>query len=88
MGYPERMIRDPGDGDWSHSPYEDSAQQAGEIAWYYEHDGVRPMLIGHSQGGIQAVKMLHELAGTFGAELRVCNPLTDSSRSARPSSIR
>jgi hypothetical protein len=76
MGYPERMIRDPGDGAYSRSPYEDSAQQAGEIAWYYEHEGVRPMLIGHSQGGIQVVKILHELAGTFGPERRVFNPLT------------
>ena len=76
MGYPERMIRDPGDGAYSRSPYEDSAQQAGEIAWYYEHEGVRPMLVGHSQGGIQVVKILHELAGTFGPERRVFNPLT------------
>lgn len=76
MGYPEAKIRDPGDGAYSRSPYEDSAQQAGEIAWYYEHEGVRPMLIGHSQGGIQVVKILHELAGTFGPELRVFNPLT------------
>ncbi|MEP6998460.1 MAG: hypothetical protein ABI900_12480 [Betaproteobacteria bacterium] len=76
MGYPEQKIRDPGDGAYSRSPYEDSAQQAGEIAWYYEHEGVRPMLIGHSQGGIQVVKILHELAGSFGAERRVFNPLT------------
>ena len=76
MGYPEPMIRDSGDGAYSRSPYEDSAQQAGEIAWYYEHEGVRPMLVGHSQGGIQVVKILHELAGTFGAERRVFNPLT------------
>jgi len=34
MGYPEPMIRDAGDGAYSRSPYEDSAQQAGEIAWY------------------------------------------------------
>lgn len=76
MGYPESMIRDPGDGAYSRSPYEDSAQQAGEIAWYYEHEGVRPILIGHSQGGIQTVKILHELAGSFDAERRVFNPLT------------
>jgi hypothetical protein len=37
---------------------------------------MRPMLIGHSQGGIQAVKILHELAGSFGDTLRVVNPLT------------
>ncbi len=76
MGYPENRIRDPGDGAFSRSPYEDSERQAGEIAWYYEHEGVRPMLIGHSQGGIQVVKILHELAGTFGPTRRVFNPLT------------
>jgi pimeloyl-ACP methyl ester carboxylesterase len=76
MGYPENRIRDPGDGAFSRSPYDDSEHQAGEIAWYYEHEGVRPMLIGHSQGGIQAVKILHELAGTFGPTRHVFNPLT------------
>ena len=77
MGYPEDRIRHPGDGRWSHSPYEDSAQIAGLIAWYYEHDGMRPMMIGHSQGGIQAVKVLYELAGRFDDPIRVWNPLTD-----------
>ena len=38
---------------------------AGLLAWYYEHEGVRPMMIGHSQGGVQAVKVLYELAGRF-----------------------
>lgn len=75
MGYPDNKLRDPRDGAYSRSPYEDSARQAGEIAWYYEHEGVRPMLVGHSQGGIQVVKILHELAGTFGPQ-RVFNPLT------------
>ena len=76
MGYPEDRIRDPGDGAFSRSPYDDSGRQAGEIAWYYEHEGLRPMLVGHSQGGIQIVKILHELAGTFGPDRRVSNPLT------------
>jgi len=76
MGYPENRIRDPSDGSFSQSPYGDSERQAGAIAWYYEHEGVRPMLVGHSQGGIQVVKILHELAGTFGETRRVFNPLT------------
>jgi len=29
MGYPEAKIRNPADGSWSHSPYENAAQQAG-----------------------------------------------------------
>jgi hypothetical protein len=77
MGYPEQKIRDPRSGAYSRNPYEDSARQAGEIAWYYEHEGVRPMLIGHSQGGIQVITILHELAGTFGPERKVFNPLAD-----------
>ncbi len=76
MGYPENRIRNAGDGTYSNSPYEDSERQAGEIAWYYEHEGLRPMLVGHSQGGIQVVKILHELAGSFGDEVPVFNPLT------------
>ena len=78
MGYPENRIRHPGDGRWSHSPYEDSAQIAGFIAWHYERDGMRPMMIGHSQGGIQAVKVLHELAGRFDHLIPVWNPLADA----------
>jgi hypothetical protein len=77
MGYPEDRIRHPGDQRWSHSPYENSAQIAGLIAWHYERDGMRPMMIGHSQGGIQAVKVLYELAGQIDNPLRVWNPLTD-----------
>ncbi len=36
-----------------------------------------PMLIGHSQGGMQAVKMLHVLNGGYAPEVPVWNPLTD-----------
>ncbi len=76
MGYPESRIRDPGSGDWSYSPYDDSALLVGIVAWEYEHAGLRPMLIGHSQGGMQAIKVLHELAGDFAPSLRVFDPLT------------
>ena len=77
MGYPEARIRHPRDGAWSHSPYEDANRLAGIVAWYYEKDGMAPMLIGHSQGGMQAVKVLHVLAGDYGAEVPVWDPLTD-----------
>ena len=77
MGYPEAKIRDPGDGTWSHSPYEDAERLAGILAWYYERDGMRPMMIGHSQGGMQAVKVLHVLNGGYAPEVPVWNPLTD-----------
>ena len=77
MGYPEARIRDPFDGSWSHSPYEDAERLAGIVAWYYEKDGMPPMLIGHSQGGMQAVKILHVLNGEYSAAVPVWNPLTD-----------
>jgi len=77
MGYPEAKLRHPGDGRLSHSPYEDSERIAGLIAWYYEQEGMRPLVIGHSQGGIQAVKVLYEFAGAFTDRIPVWNPLTD-----------
>jgi len=76
MGYPEARIRDPRDGAWSYSPYMATTQLAGLVAWQYERDGMRPMLIGHSQGGLYVVKILKELAGQGGESLRVWNPLT------------
>ncbi len=76
MGYPEARIRDPRDGEWSRNPYGSSERLAGELAWYYEHDGMRPMMIGHSQGGMQTVKVLHELSGDFDDRITVWNPLT------------
>jgi hypothetical protein len=77
MGYPEDKIRSPGDGSFSFSCYESSEKIAGAIAWYYEREGLRPIIVGHSQGGIQAVKVLHELAGDFTDRVPVWNPLTE-----------
>jgi hypothetical protein len=76
MGYPEARIRDPGNGAWSYSPYLRTAQLAGLVGWQYEHDGLRPMMIGHSQGGLSAVRILKDLAGQTGESLRVWNPIT------------
>jgi hypothetical protein len=78
MGYPEAKIRDPSDGAYSQNPFGSSERLAGEIAWYYERDAVRPMMIGHSQGGIQAVKVLHELNGAFNDRIAVWNPVKDT----------
>lgn len=77
MGYPEASVRNPVDGTYSYSCYFGSEKLAGSIAWYYEREGMRPMIVGHSQGGIQAVKILHELAGSFSSELPVWNPITE-----------
>jgi hypothetical protein len=78
MGYPQDKLRHPGDGRRSHSPYESSTQIAGLIAWYYEREGVMPMMVGHSQGGIQLVKVLHELAGNDSTQIPVWNAKTDT----------
>jgi len=79
MGYPETRLRDPKDHSLSHASNGSAAELAGTIAWYYEADGLMPMLIGHSQGGMLAIKALHELAGSFASEVEVWNPLTDAS---------
>jgi hypothetical protein len=76
MGYPDVSVRNPVDGTYSYSCYSGSENLAGLIAWYYEREGMRPMIVGHSQGGIQAVKVLYELAGGFSSELPVWNPVT------------
>jgi hypothetical protein len=76
MGYPEARLRDPRDGRFSRSSFADSAALAGEIAWDYEHDGMMPMLIGHSQGGMLAIRILYELAGDFHREIEVRDPNT------------
>lgn len=78
MGYPESKIRDPRGGAYSFSCYDISSLIAGTIAWYYEHEGMRPMVIGHSQGGMQVVKVLHDLAGSFGESVSVRSPVGKS----------
>jgi len=78
MGYPRERLVNPRDGSMSWSSYVDSERLAGEIAWFYERDAMMPMLIGHSQGGMVALKTLHELAGTFGHVLRVWAPQDDA----------
>ena len=76
MGYPEASIRDPADGAYTYGYYDGSDKLAGAIAWYYERDGLRPMIVGHSLGGIQAIRVLHRLAGESGTTLTVWNPVT------------
>ncbi|MBK7331486.1 MAG: hypothetical protein IPI87_03395 [Betaproteobacteria bacterium] len=77
MGYPEAKIRSPGSGDWSYSPYTTTDRLAGILAWHYEQDGMRPMIVGHSQGGLYAVKILKEFAGKYGDRLAVWDPVAD-----------
>jgi hypothetical protein len=76
MGYPAEQIRDPRDGRLSHASFGDSQVWAGTVAWYYESEGTMPMLIGHSQGGMMAIRILHELNGAFHESIPVWNPAT------------
>jgi hypothetical protein len=76
MGYPRSSLTHPADGSVTFSCYEDSEMIAGMIAWYYEKEGMRPMIVGHSQGGMQAVKILQKLARSSSNPLAVWNPLT------------
>jgi hypothetical protein len=77
MGYPERQIRDPGDGRMSWPSSGDSLRWAGLLAWYYEQEGMMPMLIGHSQGGMMVIRILYELAGAFHEAIPVVSPSAD-----------
>lgn len=74
MGYPESSLRSPVDGTYTRSSFQNSRRLAGTIAWYYERDGMMPIIIGHSQGGMLALKVLHELNGSFGGYPRVWSP--------------
>jgi len=74
MGYPPERLAHPAGGARSLSSFVDARRFAGEIAWHYERDGVMPVLIGHSQGGMVVIKALHELAGRNG-DVPVFDPL-------------
>ncbi|NNC88392.1 MAG: hypothetical protein HKN82_08040 [Akkermansiaceae bacterium] len=63
MGYPEGKTRLPGNKR-SYSPYMDENKVAGAVAWFYERDRIPVIMVGHSQGGVQMMKILHRLAGT------------------------
>jgi len=77
MGYPEERLRNPADGTHTYGSFGSSARIAGMLAWHYERDGMMPMLIGHSQGGMMVVRTLHELAGGFGDAVAVWDPVAD-----------
>ena len=78
MGYPESSIRNPANGSFTYGYHNSSDRIAGSIAWYYEQDGLRPMIVGHSLGGFQAVRILHKLAGDSTDKLQVWSPITDT----------
>ena len=77
MGYPENRIRNPADGTYSYSTYKNSHELTGMLGWYYEKEGMRPMIIGHSQGGMTVIKILYNLASSKEDYIMVWNPLTE-----------
>jgi len=76
MGYPGKSITNLADATRTFSCYESSRKIAGSTAWYYEKSGLRPMMVGHSQGAMQVVKVLHLLAGPASSKVAVWNPWT------------
>lgn len=76
MGYPAISLTNPSDGTYSFSCYDSSEKIAGVTAWFYEREGLRPMMVGHSQGGMQVVKVLYQFTTVPSSRLHVWNPLT------------
>jgi hypothetical protein len=76
MGYPAARLANPRDGTMSWVSSGSSTALAGSLAWFYEHDGMMPLVIGHSQGGMLAIRTLYELAGAFGDAIPVTDPAT------------
>ena len=78
MGYPAHQLAHPRDGALSNGSFGSSEALAGTLAWHYEREGIVPLLIGHSQGGMLAIRTLHELAGAFNDPLPVWDPVRDA----------
>lgn len=82
MGYPPAQLEQKGSSTRSTSSFIDSRRLAGQLAWYYEREGLMPMLIGHSQGGMVVIKVLHDLAATQDAPpVPVWDPARDAPES-------
>lgn len=78
MGFPADRLRRPQDGALTYASSGSSEELAGTLAWHFEADGMMPLLIGHSQGGMLAIRTLHELAGAFHDSVPVWNPIADN----------
>lgn len=76
MGYPARQLVDPRTGLMTTDSDLDGRVLAGMLAWQAEHDGVRPMIVGHSKGGAVVIDTLRALAGLHGGEIAVVDPRT------------
>ena len=78
MGYPRARLRNPADGTFTTASFGTSQRLAGIVAWHYERDGVVPILIGHSLGGMLVVRALLDLAGESGSAIPVWDPVRDA----------
>jgi hypothetical protein len=81
MGYPAERIRNPADGSMSWNSFASSETLAGKLAWFYEHEGAMPLLVGHSQGGMLVIRTLYELAGEFSDAIHVVDAKRDEPES-------
>ncbi|MCA9396583.1 MAG: hypothetical protein KC649_05375 [Candidatus Omnitrophica bacterium] len=76
MGYPAESVYHPDDGKFAVSSYSDPEKIAGETLFYYQYEGVRPVYIGHSLGGVQAIKTAHFFSGNFGhKKVKIFDPI-------------
>ncbi len=80
MGYPAARLRNPADGTFTYASFGTSQRLAGIVAWHYERDGLVPMLIGHSLGGMLVVRTLLDLAGENGSAIPVWDPVRDAAQ--------
>jgi len=76
MGYPAAALLDPRTGEMTTDSDLDGRTLAGMLAWQYERDGVRPLIVGHSKGGGVVIDTLRALAGAYGNELALVDPRT------------
>lgn len=76
MGYPARQLADPRTGAMTTDSDLGGRELAGMLAWQYEHDGVRPMIVGHSKGGGVVIDTLRALAGLEGGDIAVVDART------------
>ena len=76
MGYPAAALVDPRTGEMTTDSDLDGSTLAGILAWQYERDGVRPVIVGHSKGGGVVIDTLRALAGAYGDDLALVDPRT------------
>ena len=76
MGYPAAALTDPRTGEMTTDSDLDGRTLAGMLAWQYEHDGVRPVIVGHSKGGGVVIDTLRALSGAYGDDLALVDPRT------------